>query len=91
MAKALTGYKRRLKKEGDKINSFPEGWDEKKIRSVINHYEKQTEEEEVLEDEELFAGTKQTFIGVPHELVSKIRELIASYEEANNKLLDKVS
>ncbi len=73
------------------MDSLPEGWDEKKIQSVINHYENQTEEEEVLEDEEVSAGTNQTFIGVPHELVSKIRELIASYEEAHNKLLDKVS
>jgi hypothetical protein len=72
------------------MNTFPDGWDEKKVQSVINYYENQTEEEEVLEDEEEFNEKKQTFIGVPHELVPKIRELIASYESGNNKL-DKAS
>lgn len=37
-------------------NRFPAGWDEAKVRSVIAHYEGQSEEEAVIEDE---AGTEQ--------------------------------
>ncbi len=73
------------------MNSFPDGWDEKKVQKVINYYENQTEEEEVLEDEEAFNEKNHTFIEVPHELVPKIRELIISYDSGNNKLLDKAS
>jgi hypothetical protein len=32
-------------------NRFPEGWDEKKVKKVLSHYEKQTEDEAVEEDE----------------------------------------
>ena len=30
---------------------FPEGWDDARVKPVIDHYEKQTEEEAVAEDE----------------------------------------
>jgi hypothetical protein len=32
-------------------NKFPEGWDEKRVQAVIAHYEEQTDEEAVAEDE----------------------------------------
>ena len=55
---------------------LPEGWDEVKMRRVVAHYEQQTESEAVLEDE---AGIKssETVMSVPHELVPKVREMIA--------------
>jgi hypothetical protein len=30
---------------------FPEGWDENKVKTVLLHYEKQTEDEAAKEDE----------------------------------------
>ncbi len=30
---------------------FPEGWDEERVRKVLRHYQDQTEEEAVAEDE----------------------------------------
>ncbi len=30
---------------------FPEGWDEERVRRVLRHYEEQTEDEAVAEDE----------------------------------------
>jgi len=33
---------------------FPPGWDEERVRRVLAHYEAQTEEEAVAEDEEAF-------------------------------------
>ena len=55
---------------------FPTGWSEEKVRRVLAHYEKQTEEDALLEDE---AGIEpsETVMNVPHELVPKVRELIA--------------
>jgi len=57
-------------------NKFPADWDEKKVRRVLAHYEEQTEEDALAEDE---AGIQpsETVMNVPHELVSKVRELIA--------------
>jgi hypothetical protein len=38
-------------KKMKKRNRFPPGWDEQRIRAVLEHYETQTEEEAVAEDE----------------------------------------
>lgn len=59
---------------------FPPGWDEQKVRRVLTHYERQTEEDAVAEDE---AGVQpsDTVMNVPHELVPKVRELIAKRTE----------
>jgi hypothetical protein len=57
-------------------NRFPEGWDENRVRRVLAHYGEQTEDEALVEDE---AGVQpsETVMNVPHDLVSKVRELIA--------------
>jgi hypothetical protein len=54
----------------------PKGWNEAKIRRVLAHYEKQTGEDAVLEDE-AGVGTSETIMSVPRDLVPKVRELIA--------------
>ena len=59
---------------------FPPGWDEEWVRKVLIHYEEQTEDEAVAEDEAAFAESTQTVMEVPHELVSAIRELIAKHQ-----------
>lgn len=56
---------------------FPPGWDEDRVRKVLAHYEEQTEDEAVAEDEAAFEDTSQTVMEVPNELVAEIRELIA--------------
>jgi len=58
-------------------SSFPKNWDEKKIRTVLDHYESQTEDEAVAEDEAAYEDITQTFMGIPVDLVPLIRELIA--------------
>jgi len=37
-----------------KLNRFPKGWNEARVREVLEHYESQTEEEAVAEDEAAF-------------------------------------
>jgi len=60
-------------------NQFPPGWDEARVRDVIEHYETQTEDEAVAEDEAAFADS--TMMAVPPPLVPEVRELITRYEE----------
>jgi hypothetical protein len=57
-------------------DKFPANWDNQKVQRVLAHYEKQTEEEALAEDE---AGIQpsDTVMNIPHELVPKVRELIA--------------
>lgn len=66
-----------MKKEAK--NQFPPGWDEARVRDVLEYYENQTEEEAVAEDEAAFADS--TMMAVPPPLVPEVRELIARYEE----------
>ena len=56
---------------------FPPGWNEARVRKVIAHYENQTEDEAVAEDEAAYKARKQTVMIVPTELVPVIRKLIA--------------
>ncbi len=66
-----------------KLNEFPPGWDEKRVQSVIAHYEQQTEDEAVAEDEAAFARESSMLIEVPIELVPAVRELIAKHAAEN--------
>ncbi|MDY7109903.1 MAG: hypothetical protein SYC29_14825 [Planctomycetota bacterium] len=56
---------------------FPEGWDEERVRRVLEHYEQQTEEEAVAEDEAVFEDRSATIMEIPVDLVPQVRELIA--------------
>ena len=65
-----------------KQNEFPDGWDEKRVSAVIKHYEVQSEEEAISEDEAAFEIPGQTFMEIPIELVPEVRELIAKLKAA---------
>ncbi len=56
---------------------FPEGWDEQRVRRVLDHYESQTEEEAVGEDEHAWEDTNATFVEIPNELLPAVRQLLA--------------
>jgi hypothetical protein len=63
-----------------KQSKFPPGWDEQRVRRVLEHYESQSEEEAVAEDE---AGVStSTVMNVPEELVPRVRELIAKHKKS---------
>jgi hypothetical protein len=65
-----------------KQSKFPPGWDEERVKRVLVHYESQTEEEAVAEDEAMFEAADQTVMEIPTELVPKVRELIAKHQAA---------
>jgi hypothetical protein len=60
-----------------KQSKFPPGWDEQRVERVLAHYECQTEEEAVAEDEAAYEDSGQTFMEIPHDLVPAVRELLA--------------
>jgi hypothetical protein len=65
-----------------KQSEFPPGWDAERVKTVLAHYESQSEEEAVAEDEATFEALDQTVMEVPTELVPTIRELIAKHKAA---------
>jgi hypothetical protein len=55
---------------------FPPGWDEARVKRVLDFYENQSEDEAVIEDEAAVEPS-ETVMAVPVDLVPKVRELIA--------------
>ena len=62
-------------------SKFPTGWDEKRVKRVLEHYETQSEYEALAEDEAAYEDTNQTFMEIPNELIPVVRELIAKKTE----------
>jgi hypothetical protein len=65
-----------------KQSKFPPGWDEARVRRVLEHYEAQTDEEAVAEDEASFETTTHTAMEIPVDLVPAVRELIAKHRRS---------
>ncbi len=65
--------------------TYPQGWDEARVKRVLAHYESQSEEEAVAEDEAAFEAADQTVMGIPTELVPKVRQLIAKHKAARER------
>lgn len=58
-------------------SKFPPGWDEARVRRVLEHYEHQSNDQAVAEDEATYESTTHTAMEVPVDLVPTVRELIA--------------
>ena len=57
---------------------LPEGWSEARVADVIAHYETQSEDEAVAEDQAALSEPGQTVMVIPTRLVPAVRELLAS-------------
>ena len=66
-----------------KQSQFPSGWDEARVKRVIDHYESQSEAEAVAEDESALELQDQTIMEIPNDLVPIVRELIAKRRKAS--------
>jgi len=62
-----------------KQSKFPPGWDEDRVQRLLEHYEEQTEDEAVAEDESAWEDSNQTVINLPPELLPQVRALIAKH------------
>ena len=56
---------------------FPQGWDEERVRRVLEHYEAQSDDEAVAEDEAAYESTTHPAMEIPVDLVPQVRELLA--------------
>jgi hypothetical protein len=56
---------------------FPPGWNETRVKKLIEHYEIQTEDEEFADIEAARAAEDITLMAIPTELVPKVRALLA--------------
>jgi hypothetical protein len=65
-----------------KQNKFPPSRDENRVREVISHYESQSEDGAVAEDDAAFEAPDPTVIDIPTELVPAVRQLIAKHNAA---------
>ena len=65
-----------------KQSTFPPSWDLARVKRVLAHYESQSKEEAVAEDEAAFEMPGQTVMEVPTEIVPAVRELIAKHNVA---------
>jgi len=63
-----------------KRNRLPKGWNESRVRELLEHYEGQTEEEAVAEDEAAFRRRDHAVVVVPKKLVPAITRLVAREE-----------
>jgi hypothetical protein len=61
---------------------FPPGWDEERVRHVLEHYESQTDEQAVAEDEAAYETTTHTTVEIPVDLLPTVRELLAKRKTA---------
>ena len=56
---------------------YPSGWDEARVKRVLEHYESQSDDESVAEDEAVFESPTHTAMVVPVDLVPEVCTLIA--------------
>jgi hypothetical protein len=66
-----------------KRSKFPDGWDDARVKRVVEHYESQTDEQAVAEDEAAAEQKGQTLMEVPSDLVPAVRDLIAKRRRAS--------
>jgi len=69
-----------------KKTKYPAGWNGPKIRRVLRHYESQTEEEAIREDEAASELKDQTLMVVPKKLVPEITRLIEKHRPRSNRV-----
>ncbi|MYC97273.1 MAG: hypothetical protein F4X14_20135 [Caldilineaceae bacterium SB0661_bin_32] len=62
-------------------NNYPPGWNLERVRRLIQHYETQTDEEAIAEDEAAFEDQTQAFMEIPNELLPSVRALLAEQAE----------
>ncbi|MBF0409577.1 MAG: hypothetical protein HQM10_19710 [Candidatus Riflebacteria bacterium] len=57
--------------------ALPKGMTEKDVLQLIEHFENQTDDEAIAEDEAAFGEDRCTVMEVPTRLVDKVRAMIA--------------
>jgi hypothetical protein len=74
-----------------KLNKYKKGWNKTKIAALIKHYEEQTEDEEVADDEAAFNDPEQTVVLVPRSLLPKVNQLLSAHTARKNSSAKKLA
>jgi hypothetical protein len=61
---------------------LPLGWDDSRIREVLDHYDAQDDDERAAEIEAAWEADGMTLMSVPTELVPEIRAILARKQTA---------
>ena len=61
---------------------LPPGWDETRVRELLNHYDNQDEDERAAEIEAAWEAEGMTLMSVPTDLVPEIRAILARKQTA---------
>lgn len=62
-------------------NRFPDGWNEDRVRRLLDHHKSQTGDEAVSEDEAVLVDSSQTSMAIPKGLVPSVQALLAQRGE----------
>ena len=65
----------------NQTSDFPRGWDEKRVRKVLDHYEGLSDDEQLAEDEAAYKDANYTMMQVPNEFVGAVRALLAQHTQ----------
>lgn len=60
-------------------NKFPAGWDDRRVKNLLGHYESQSEEDAIAEDTAAYESTTHTMMSVPIAMAPQVRAMIESY------------
>ena len=69
--------KRTRRKTRKDPNRYPKGWNARSIKALAEHYENQSEDDAVAEDEAAYRSTLVTMMAVPVEFVPQVHKLLA--------------
>jgi hypothetical protein len=80
MMKKMSDSTKRRKAGKRTKQKFPPGWNERKVRAVIKHYEQLSDEQLAREIES--APEEETLMSIPAELVPAVQKLIARHQKS---------
>lgn len=66
----------------EKKQHIPKGWTLKRVKSIADHYDRQTEDEEYEEIQHALKDRSLSWVAVPTELVGEVTRLIARRRSA---------
>ena len=64
-------------------SELPPGWTEARIQAIIAHYESQSDEEAIAEDESAYQRNDYTMMAIPLEFVPLVQELLTEFASSS--------
>ena len=83
LKRTTTSKNSKRRQTGKKIKQeFPPGWNERKVRAVIQHYDQLTDDELAREIETAPEVRDETLISIPTELLPAVQKLIGRHQRS---------